>query len=354
VSISEERVCPYLGAMNGPDTYWPQPSPANRCYAFPAPTPITEDEQERLCLSGEFGRCPRLQAAQMAYGQRYPAPARPRARIWPWQTHPMAVIVGGLITMGILLVCAWALVAYQTRGFRPASAFATATPLPALTATAPVGTPVSSPTMPAPPTDTPTTIPTDTPIPSPTFTAVIIPTLPVETPTPWPTPTPFPTPVPRPTNTPRPTFTRPPTFTPRPTYTASPTRTVTPTRTPTVVQYAIQLIASATSAQVQAGQTATFNVTVRNMATVPDTVALQLFPAVMSGWSVRLIVDGADKGAGPVTIALAASGTKTVSVTFTVPADAAVGSAGEAYLSAASQSSATAQASLSLTVSVKE
>lgn len=354
MNASEERVCPYLGAMHGPDAYWPQPSPANRCYAFPAPTPITEEEQERLCLSGEFSRCSRLQAAQLVYGKPYGPPARGRAWAWPWQSHPMAVVVGGLITMGILLVCAWALVVYQTRGFRPASALVTSTPSPALTMTSPAGAPVSSPTMPALPTNTPTWIPTDTPVPSPTFTVVIIPTVPAYTPTPWPTPTPFPTPVPRPTSTPRPTFTRPPTFTPRPTYTPSPTRTVTPTRTPTVVQYAIQLSASTTSAQVQAGGTANFNVTVRNLATVADNVVLQLFPAVMSGWNVRLIVDGADRGAGPVTVALAASGTKTVSVTFTVPADAAVGSAGEAYLSAVSQSSATAQASLSLTVSVKE
>ncbi|MGQ9515628.1 MAG: hypothetical protein ACUVT1_00030 [Anaerolineae bacterium] len=41
MNASEERVCPYLGAMHGPDAYWPQPSPANRCYAFPAATPIT-------------------------------------------------------------------------------------------------------------------------------------------------------------------------------------------------------------------------------------------------------------------------------------------------------------------------
>lgn len=357
---AEERVCPYLGALNGPDSYWPHPASANRCYAFPTPTPITGDDQERWCLSGSYSRCPRLEAAQLSFGvrKRRAAPFRP-----PWKTRPLRVMVAGLVTMMVLLGCMWALVAYQTRGFSLAPL--QEEEIPAEPTSAPIvpAAPASPSVIPSdtaviPPwTDTPlpVVIPSDTPaLPSSTFTAV------PPMPTPFPTFTRPPTFTPRPTPMPLPTFTRPPTATrrptstPFPTFTLAPTRTATPSRTPTVMQYGVTLAVGSTNAQVLAGQSATFNVTVRNTAGVADTITLQLFPAVMSGWSARLVVDGADQGTGPVSVLLAANGTKVVGVQITAGAEAQPGEAGEAILSAASQHDATATASLSLIVSVKE
>jgi len=165
---------------------------------------------------------------------------------------------------------------------------------------------------------------------------------------------PPPTSTPRPPSVPRPTNTRPPLPTARPTSTRAPTFTATPSRTPTVVTYGVAFTVGQTSAEVRAGETANFNATLRNTASLADNIEFVLNSAVMSGWSARMSIDGIDRGTGPVTIAVAANGTKVVTVGVTVASNATAGDAGEVYLSAVSKSSATASDSASFSVTVKE
>ena len=83
-----------------------------------------------------------------------------------------------------------------------------------------------------------------------------------------------------------------------------------------------------------------------------DSISVQLYPAVLSGWSAKIFVDGADQGTGPVTVQLAAGATKQVSLRIVAAADAAAGDAGEAIVTAISQSYGPARDSLQFTVSV--
>lgn len=116
----------------------------------------------------------------------------------------------------------------------------------------------------------------------------------------------------------------------------------------------VTLAVASPSVHLLAGQATTLNVTVRSAAGVADTITLQLFPAVMSGWQARLTLDSDDEGAGPINLLLAANGMKVVGVQITAGAEAQPGEAGEAILRAASQRDAAATPSISVNVSVME
>ena len=80
---------------------------------------------------------------------------------------------------------------------------------------------------------------------------------------------------------------------------------------------------------------------------------VRLWTAAIGG-RVRMFIDGADRGSGPVSLSLPRSGTKAITVQVVASASASAGDVGEAYLSAASTKSAAAMASISFSVTVKE
>ena len=362
MSDSQGVPCPYLGSLTDPDAYWPEPSLANRCYALGSPTSIDPSEQGHLCLGGEFTTCPRWQSTRMTHGYGRPLP-KPKTPLS--QPALLRVIVGGTVLMALLLACAVGLVFYQVREVGDTML----TPTPTETVP-PTQTPVAPPTAtPAPDTPTPlptattthtftpmptaTMLPLNTPIPIATFTPIPPPPPPTVAPTFTPQP-PRATSTPRPPNTRAPTYTRRPTNTRRPPNTPAPTRTFTPTRTPTAVVYALKLTASSTKSTVNAGQTTNFVATLQNIGSGPDTIDVTLAAAVMEGWNSKMYIGGADRGSGPVTLSLAKSGTKAITVQIVASAGASPGDVGEAYLSAVSKKSPTGQASISFMVTIKE
>ena len=122
-----------------------------------------------------------------------------------------------------------------------------------------------------------------------------------------------------------------------------------------MIPYGVTLTAGQTTAQVRAGETASFDVVVGNTATLTHNVNLTLYPAIPAGWAARLYVDGVDRGSGPVTVSLPPSATKTVAVRITAASEAQPNDVGEAYLSAVSAVVPSVSASSPpLTVVVKE
>jgi hypothetical protein len=352
---SAHEICPYLGLGYDPNSFWPEPSEGNVCYALGAPTHVGFPEQRMLCLSGSYPRCPRFLSSTPA---RPAALRRPERKPFWERVSPTGVMIVGVIALVMLFACSIGLVLYQSSALRRQAAAVqlptleppTETPAdtdtPAPTATTPAthtATATTAPTMPPTMTLTPTVLrpaaPTiSSPTPAPTQRIVIptatqpryvVPTVPV-----YRTPTPYIT------------------NTPRPTYTPWPTLTPTFTLTPTPLPYAISLSAGQTSLEIQPGQTASFDLTLTNLAVVADTVTVQLYPAILPGWTAKLFVDGADHGAGPASIALAASTAKTITVKIGAPATAAPGDASQVIVSATSQGSAAISASQSLTASI--
>ena len=55
--------CPRLGFEDDPSHAFSRPTRLHRCFAAGAPMPLSLDQQRELCLSEQFGTCPRLAAA---------------------------------------------------------------------------------------------------------------------------------------------------------------------------------------------------------------------------------------------------------------------------------------------------
>src|SRR5439155_12636305 len=81
VSASSALHCPKLGFEDDPGQSFGRPTRLHRCFAASTPLPLSLDQQRELCLSDQFGMCPRLasdsQSAQSAVASPPPAP-RPR------------------------------------------------------------------------------------------------------------------------------------------------------------------------------------------------------------------------------------------------------------------------------------
>lgn len=58
--------CPKLGFEDDPHTSFGRPTRLHRCFAASSPLPLSLDQQRELCLSEQFGTCPRLAAAASA------------------------------------------------------------------------------------------------------------------------------------------------------------------------------------------------------------------------------------------------------------------------------------------------
>jgi hypothetical protein len=54
------EACPKLGFWDNAASHYSRPTNLHRCYAAGTPATVTPDQQTHLCLSQEFGRCPRL------------------------------------------------------------------------------------------------------------------------------------------------------------------------------------------------------------------------------------------------------------------------------------------------------
>jgi Domain of unknown function (DUF4388) len=77
--------CPKLGFEDDPNSAFGRPTRLHRCFAAGAPLPLSLDQQRELCLSDQYGTCPRLAMAGQAPGRptteqrpaSVPAPASP-------------------------------------------------------------------------------------------------------------------------------------------------------------------------------------------------------------------------------------------------------------------------------------
>jgi hypothetical protein len=76
--------CPKLGFEDDPDNAFGRPTRMHRCFAAGTPLPLSLDQQRELCLSSEYGTCPRLTMSASAPESRpaqrpadMPGPRRP-------------------------------------------------------------------------------------------------------------------------------------------------------------------------------------------------------------------------------------------------------------------------------------
>ncbi len=69
-AVSEAAVteahCPKLGFEDDPSSSFGRPTRLHRCFAAGAPLPLSLDQQRELCLSNQFGTCPRLAMAGLS------------------------------------------------------------------------------------------------------------------------------------------------------------------------------------------------------------------------------------------------------------------------------------------------
>ena len=74
--------CPRLGFEDDPRNAFGRPTRLHRCFAAGAPLPLSLDQQRELCLSDQFGTCPRLAMAGGGprRGAEATAPSAARAR----------------------------------------------------------------------------------------------------------------------------------------------------------------------------------------------------------------------------------------------------------------------------------
>ena len=219
-----EKICPFLGLKDDPDTSLSFPSLWNYCHRSKPIAVVRPEHQRNYCLADEYGNCP-----VYIQDQEAPLPLEIRAyRIKPirkdkpvWKVVLVllvVILIGGLVGLQILVQ-------------RPLSfSRFTGTPTPENTATflpSPSSTPIKATKVIFTPTQ-PEIISSLLPFPSP---FLLFPShSPTRTPTLTPSPTRTPTLTPSPTRTP--TFTPSPTRTP--TLTPSPTRTPIPSLAPTI------------------------------------------------------------------------------------------------------------------------
>jgi hypothetical protein len=62
-STTDVARCPKLGFEDDPSTSFGRPTRLHRCFAAGTPLPLSLDQQRELCISEQFGSCPRLATA---------------------------------------------------------------------------------------------------------------------------------------------------------------------------------------------------------------------------------------------------------------------------------------------------
>ncbi len=173
MKIERDQVCPLLGTRANPDTHFAYPTLENRCYANQRVSPLTLDEQEQYCLSGNHRSCrfylghqARTAATQVA-GERLEAASAP---VQTRRPNPMWFLVAalGFVFLCGLLIALSGLPQNIALAITPAPT-ATPTRTPTRTNTT---TPAPATGTPLPPTGTPPAA-TDTPGASATATPII-------------------------------------------------------------------------------------------------------------------------------------------------------------------------------------
>ncbi len=225
-AMADQKVCPYLGRCDDPDSLYSFPTAANCCHVARPPLDIELPHQETVCLGGDWPACPRYTAALSGEEIR-PSTAASRLRRLV-QRAPLTWSIVSIVALVSVLLAAL-IIGLSSNGpaskpSRASSDLATAeservssaelttfslqspAPTPTLTGESPIAPPQPSftpgssgpastggsrtpiPTATQVPTWTHSPTPTHTPSPTPTHTATVIPTwTPTRTPSPTPT-----------------------------------------------------------------------------------------------------------------------------------------------------------------------
>ena len=172
MKVEREQVCPLLGTRANPDTHFAYATLENRCYAHHRVSPLTLDEQETYCLSGNHRNCRFFLAHQARLAATQVAEERMEAASAPVQTrHPnplwfLVAALGFVFLCGVLIALsglpqniALAMTPAPTATpTRTPTRTNTPTPLP------PTGTPIPPTNTPSAATATPSLLPSATPI----------------------------------------------------------------------------------------------------------------------------------------------------------------------------------------------
>jgi hypothetical protein len=184
-----EHICPFLGLADERTGYVEGVSDDHRCFAFGDPTPLSAEQQTRVCQERGYGNCPRylrgvlvipteeleaLRRPRAAAPIPEPAPA-PAAPPPPRRRAPIFLLLGALV----LLVGGAGVYLALTRANGVADA--SPTPVASASASASLSQPASATAAPTPaitpvvlPSASATIPPLPTPVPDSTFTGWIV------------------------------------------------------------------------------------------------------------------------------------------------------------------------------------
>lgn len=172
-----EHICPFLGLEGERTGYVEGVSAEHRCFAFGDPSPLSAEQQTRVCQERGYGNCPRyLRGVLVIPTEELEALRRPREPLPepvappPQEARRRRAPILALLAVLVLLVAAGG--AYLAFGDRFFSA-AVPTPSPTAEPTAeptpePTAEPTEEPTTEPTPRSTPTPIPSGAPTPEPT------------------------------------------------------------------------------------------------------------------------------------------------------------------------------------------
>lgn len=82
LALRPETVCPFLGTAEERTGYQPEANPEHRCYASGEPTPLSDEQQSRICLQRGYSNCPRyLRGVLVIPSEELGALRRPAAAV---------------------------------------------------------------------------------------------------------------------------------------------------------------------------------------------------------------------------------------------------------------------------------
>jgi hypothetical protein len=84
--------CPKLGFEDDPASSFGRPTRLHRCFAIGRPLPLSLDQQRELCLSDQFGTCPRLAGILPNQPGRVARPASPRPEVAAQSTDEPRIV----------------------------------------------------------------------------------------------------------------------------------------------------------------------------------------------------------------------------------------------------------------------
>lgn len=167
-----ENICPFLGLEGDRAAYVDGVSDEHRCFEFGDPTPLSAEQQTRVCQQPGYGNCPRylrgvlvIPTEELGALRRKPLAATaeppPPPPVVPEEDErrrrpALLLLIGGILVLGAGAAGAWALLG---QGNGTAVASTTPNPTVAVSEAPPTASPAPTPTETAPP-NTPTPEPT--------------------------------------------------------------------------------------------------------------------------------------------------------------------------------------------------